>query len=157
MRKYLLAAAAAAAIAAPATQASARDHSGYFGLEGGILKAKSQSVNFDATDSFNAGSYNGYYMNYYLGTYTPRFRSKNSLGYDIDAVAGYDFGMFRLEAEVGYKRANHNHYTGPNCLAANAGACDGSTPVNSSLNATATLRRFPGWSTVSSISATTMV
>ena len=34
MRKYLLAAAAAAAIASPA---DARDNSGYFGVEGGIM------------------------------------------------------------------------------------------------------------------------
>jgi opacity protein-like surface antigen len=27
------------------------------------------------------------------------------MGYDVDAIAGYDFGMFRLEAELGYKRA----------------------------------------------------
>ncbi|MGI8706545.1 MAG: outer membrane protein, partial [Sphingomicrobium sp.] len=26
-------------------------------------------------------------------------------GFDIDAIAGYDFGMFRLEGELGYKRA----------------------------------------------------
>ncbi|MEO6153622.1 MAG: flagellar motor protein MotB, partial [Croceibacterium sp.] len=25
-------------------------------------------------------------------------------GYDADLLAGYDFGMFRLEAEAGYKR-----------------------------------------------------
>ncbi len=26
-------------------------------------------------------------------------------GFDVDAIAGYDFGMFRLEGEFGYKRA----------------------------------------------------
>ena len=119
MRKYLLAAAAAAAIATPATQASARDHSGYFGLEGGILKAKNQSIHYDATGA----SYYGYYINNYLGTYTPSFSTKNKLGYDIDAIAGYDFGMFRLEAEVAYKHANHDHYTGPNCIAPSGGQC----------------------------------
>src|ERR1700750_3136253 len=38
VRKYLLAAAAAAAIATPA---AARDHSGYFGIDGGVLWSKS--------------------------------------------------------------------------------------------------------------------
>ena len=26
-------------------------------------------------------------------------------GYDVDLIGGYDFGMFRLEGELGYKRA----------------------------------------------------
>ena len=26
-------------------------------------------------------------------------------GIDVDAIIGYDFGMFRLEGEIGYKRA----------------------------------------------------
>ena len=33
-------------------------------------------------------------------------RVKNKTGYDVDLIGGYDFGMFRLEGELGYKRAN---------------------------------------------------
>ena len=120
MRKYLLvAAAAAAAIATPATQAAARDHSGYFGLEGGILKAKNESIHYDATGAY----YYGYYINYYLGTYTPGFSAKNKLGYDIDAIAGYDFGMFRLEGRDPLQAVVEpqvKNTRGPNCLVANA-------------------------------------
>ena len=29
----------------------------------------------------------------------------------IDVIAGYDFGMFRLEGEASYKRAKHSKYT----------------------------------------------
>ena len=32
-------------------------------------------------------------------------RVKNKTGYDVDLIGGYDFGMFRLEGELGYKRA----------------------------------------------------
>jgi hypothetical protein len=48
VRKYLLAAAAAAAIATPAV---ARDHSGYIGLDAGALWSKS-NLHIDATDSY---------------------------------------------------------------------------------------------------------
>ena len=48
LRKYLLAAAAAAAIATPAV---ARDGSGYVGVEGGILFPKDSDVDFAGTDA----------------------------------------------------------------------------------------------------------
>ncbi len=93
MRKYLLAGAAALIIATPA---AARDGSGYFGIEGGILFPKSQSVNasVDFSDAL---------VTDIADTRVARFKSRT--GYDIDAIAGYDFGMFRLEGELGYKRA----------------------------------------------------
>ena len=30
-------------------------------------------------------------------------RAKLKTGYDVDVIGGYDFGMFRLEGELGYK------------------------------------------------------
>jgi opacity protein-like surface antigen len=96
MRKLLLAAAATVAIAAPAT---ARDGSGYVGIEGGALFPKSQSVN--GTVDFTT-----------VGTPGPVdfgpssvAKVKYKTGYDVDLIGGYDFGMFRLEGELGYKRA----------------------------------------------------
>jgi OmpA-OmpF porin, OOP family len=85
MRSYLLAAAAAAAIATPAV---ARDGSPYVGIEGGLLIAEDfeQDVRI-GDDRFD----NGLSVDF-------------KRGLDIDAIAGYDFGMFRLEGEVGYKR-----------------------------------------------------
>src|SRR6476659_319078 len=93
VRKYLLAAAAAAAIATPA---AARDHSGYIGIDAGVMWSKS-SLHIDATDSYYCD-----YFDYYFSSCNTSLSSKNKLGYDIDAVGGYDFGMFRLEGELAY-------------------------------------------------------
>src|SRR3954470_24300126 len=97
VRKYLLAAAAAAAIATPAM---ARDHSGYVGIDAGVMWAKS-SAHIDATDSYYCDTYSSY-----IGSCSFGGGSKHKMGYDVDAVGGYDFGMFRLEGELAYKHAN---------------------------------------------------
>src|SRR5829696_5097085 len=93
MRKYLLAAVAAAAIASPAV---ARDGSGYIGVEGGILFPKDQDadafVDFDVSPPADANFEDAFGIDY-----------KN--GYDIDLIGGYDLGMFRIEGELAYKRA----------------------------------------------------
>ena len=113
MRKYLLAAAAAVAVATPA---AARDGAGYFGIEGGILFPKDQDANLDATFVQSA-------QTPAAGTVAPTGTGlvgtaptapaalagdadlDYKKGYDIDAIAGYDFGMFRIEGEIGYKRS----------------------------------------------------
>ena len=93
MRNYLLAAAAAAVLATPAT---ARDNSFYVGAEGGVLFPQKQNID-GAVDFANptvpdiaAGR---------IGSV------KSKVGYDLDFIGGYDFGRFRLEGELGYKRA----------------------------------------------------
>jgi opacity protein-like surface antigen len=86
MRKYLLATVAALVIATPA---AARDGSPYVGIEGGILFPRDTHVHVTSSDSEVDGA--AFSINY-----------KN--GYDVDAIAGYDLGMFRLEGELGYKR-----------------------------------------------------
>ena len=95
MRKYLLASALALVIRC--TGSGDERDSGYVGIEGGILVPKSDSIQGDVvfTDPgptdfsrTNVGSY--------------RFKK----GLDLDFVGGYDFGMFRLEGELGYKHAN---------------------------------------------------
>jgi opacity protein-like surface antigen len=94
MRKYLLAGAGALAIAAPA--AATTDNSPYVGIEGGIMFPKSQSV---------SGSVN------FTDPTVPDIASehvgslKYKKGLDLDFIGGYDFGMFRLEGELGWKRA----------------------------------------------------
>ncbi|HVM22116.1 MAG TPA: outer membrane beta-barrel protein, partial [Sphingomicrobium sp.] len=118
MRKYLLAAVAAAVVASPA---AARDGSGYIGIEGGLLWPRSQNGTFNATFTQSAQSPAA-------GTAAPapgtglvgalptglatapgpiagdaRVRWKR--GVDLDLIAGYDFGMFRLEGELGWKRS----------------------------------------------------
>lgn len=98
MRKYLLAAAAAAAIASPAV---ARDGSGYFGVEGGALFPKDSHVDFAGTYTYSEG-----------GTYdfVADFKTNYKTGVDVDVIGGYDFGMFRLEGELGWKQAKHKSY-----------------------------------------------
>src|SRR5437762_9526894 len=87
MRK--LAIAMALASTAIATPAVARDHSFYAGLEGGGMIVEDMTLDYrDATRSIPAG----YIINF--GT-----------GYDVDAIAGYDFGFVRLEGELSYKHA----------------------------------------------------
>jgi opacity protein-like surface antigen len=93
MQKYLLAAVAAAAIATPAM---ARDGSGYVGIEGGALFPKNQHV--DATVNFTDPLVTD------IAT-TRAATIRHKTGYDVDLIGGYDFGMFRLEGELGYKRS----------------------------------------------------
>ena len=104
MRNCVLAAAAAAIFATPA---AARDGSPYVGLEGGVLFPKRQHLdaNIDFTDPTVTDV-----------TFTNVGRVKNKTGYDVDAIAGYDFGMFRLEGELGYKRAKLKNVTVDNAF-----------------------------------------
>jgi OmpA-OmpF porin, OOP family len=85
MTKYLLAAAAIASIAAPAT---ARDGSPYVGIEGGILFPADTKVGVRADGE----------------QLDDLFRIKHKRGFDVDVIAGYDFGLVRAEAELGWKR-----------------------------------------------------
>ncbi|MDQ3245667.1 MAG: outer membrane beta-barrel protein [Pseudomonadota bacterium] len=87
MHKYLLATAAAVAVAA--TPAMARDGSGYVGVEGGILFVQDRDVEYQGFD----------------GGLDTEFEIEHNMGFDLDFIAGYDFGPVRAEAELGYKRA----------------------------------------------------
>jgi len=69
--------------------------------------ASKSNLHIDATDS----SYFGYYLYNYTGSYTANLKTHHKTGVDVDLIGGYDFGMFRLEAELGYKRAKHDHYS----------------------------------------------
>jgi opacity protein-like surface antigen len=85
MRRYLLAAVAVAAISSPSL---ARDNSPYLGVEVGLVMSEEDffDVDFDGTE-FHSGLNVDY-----------------KLGVDADLIAGYDFGMFRAEVELGHKR-----------------------------------------------------
>src|SRR6476659_852121 len=72
-----------------ATPAAARDGSDYVGVDAGVIKPTSLKLDFaNPTTSVNDG-----------------LRLKHKFGLDADLVVGYDFGMFRLELEAGYKRS----------------------------------------------------
>ncbi|MDB5702737.1 MAG: OmpA family protein [Sphingomonadales bacterium] len=89
MRKLaILAVLASTAIATPAL---ARNDAWYIGVEGGATIV-------EKTD-FRINGVSG------------AAQSKQAVGFDADGIMGYDFGAFRLEAEVGYKRAEHDRYT----------------------------------------------
>ena len=90
MKRYLLAATAMAAVTV-ATPAAARDRSAYFGLEAGALFVTDTDVDFGPTQFVD-------------------FDIDHKMGIDGDMIAGYDFGMFRAEAELGYKRSEHKDY-----------------------------------------------
>ena len=106
MRKYLLAAVAAAAITTPAI---ARDNSLYAGIEGGIMAPEDQDadvfLDFTTTQVPAAPPGPAGPLDF---TFEDAFGVDYKMGYDIDAILGYDFGMFRVEGEVGYKRASLN-------------------------------------------------
>src|SRR5690242_6859671 len=99
MRKYLLAAVAAAAVSSPAF---ARDGSPYVGLEGGIVFPETKDVN-GSVDFTNPAVRD-------IGA-VPIGRVRFHQGYDVDAIGGYDFGMFRVEGELGYKHAKVKNYS----------------------------------------------
>jgi len=90
MKTQTLAATAIAAIAI-ATPAAARDRSAYVGLEVGALFVTDTDVDVDFVERSDV-------------------TIDHKMGVDGDLIAGYDFGMFRAEAELGYKRSEHKHY-----------------------------------------------
>jgi OmpA-OmpF porin, OOP family len=90
MRK--LAILAALATTALATPALARDNAWYVGIEGGATIV--EDLDFDISRAPA------------VGAVAVRDSANADLhtGYDVGGLVGYDFGMFRLEGEVAYKR-----------------------------------------------------
>ena len=88
MRKALFAAVAALAISSPAI---ARDGSPYVGLEIGPMMSDEGFYDVALTTATANGQFNrGLNVTY-------------KIGWDADLLAGYDFGMFRAEAELARK------------------------------------------------------
>ena len=93
MRKLMVAAALAST--AFATPALARDGAPYVGIDAGLLKPSNLKLRL--TNS--------------AGSIEDAINVHHKVGIDADAVVGYDFGMFRLEGELGYKYATLNRAT----------------------------------------------
>ena len=87
MRKYLLAATAAAVLATPAFAAA---NGPYVGIEGGATFPNSTDLDVILNNTTS-----------YDNAYDVKYKT----GYDVDAIIGYKFGLFKLEGEAGYKRA----------------------------------------------------
>ena len=82
MRKFaMMAILATSALASPAM---AKDKAWYVGIEGGGIIVETTHINIGAVDNADTA------------------RHKSGL-FDVDGIVGYDLGMLRLEAEVGYK------------------------------------------------------
>lgn len=107
MRAYLM---AGLAIAAVATPAMGRDHAPYLGVEGGILFPRTTDYNVSSTRTVTTTIF-GPVTTSTATTVRDGFISRYKRGVDIDAIAGYDFGFFRLEGELGYKRARLKSFT----------------------------------------------
>src|SRR5689334_13495863 len=96
--KYKSAIIALLATASYAAPALAQDGNWYAGIEGGVMKVSPWKVSAFSTS-----------IGILRDAIAPnelRLRLKHKLGFDVDAIAGYDFGMFRAEAEIGYKHAS---------------------------------------------------
>ena len=78
-----------------ASPAVARDRSLYLGIEGGLLWAKDLDLDLRTPN----------------GTDNVFLSIDHTMGYDVDALFGYDAGYVRAELELGYKRASHDGYT----------------------------------------------
>ena len=92
MRKVaILVALASTVIASPAF---ARKDAWYIGVDAGPSIVENGTQNIVGSNAARTG----------VGTVN------NKTGYDADGNIGYDFGGFRLEAEVAYKRASINGY-----------------------------------------------
>ena len=116
---FLAVVVSAAAIASPA---AARDGAGYVGLEGGALfpRVTKYSVNDLRVQSVpTGGGLLGQTVTTTNNSYGSGFVADHKKGIDVDAIVGYDFGIFRLEGELGYKRTRNKNFTAsPTLLAA---------------------------------------
>src|SRR3954454_13581225 len=88
MRK--LAIAVALASTAMATPAIAKDGAWYAGVEGGLMVVEDTELDVHEAS----------------GTIPIGVLVNHKVGFDVDALAGYDLGVVRLEAELAYKHAS---------------------------------------------------
>ena len=133
MRKLAIAMAlASTAMAAPAV---ARDQSWYAGIEGGVMLVEDTEFDF-------AYDYDGI-----AGEIDNAFSVDHNYGFDVDLVAGYDFGGFRAEAELGWKHAGIDDIQADSLITTDDLDGDGSVRVFSAMaNALLDFGDDSGWS-----------
>ena len=106
MRKLAIAMALASTVLA--SPAAAVDGAPYVGIEGGILFPKDQDADLFVDYTTTQTPATPVVVGPADTTFDDTFGLDYKMGYDIDALVGYDFGMFRLEGEIGYKRSKLN-------------------------------------------------
>jgi opacity protein-like surface antigen len=97
-----------------ATPAAAKDGSWYAGIAAGVLFPKSPSgghifADYSTTNAtVPAGGVlpTGIPSGPADATFDNPFNFDTNTGFDADLIAGYDFGMFRVEGELGYKQSH---------------------------------------------------
>ncbi len=114
MRKLaIILALASTAMVSPAL---ARNDAWYVGVEGGASIVEDAALTITGTTAALSGT----------GTVD------HKTGYDFDGIIGYDFGAFRLEAEVGYKRAGVRNYASTTSTpTVNSAGVQSNTPAGS--------------------------
>ena len=104
MRHYIL---SAAILVAVASSAMAEDGAPYVGVEGGVAFPRSTDYDVSAMRVQTVPTGSGLLGQTVTTTntlYSNGLATDYKKGLDVDAIAGYDFGFFRLEGELGYKR-----------------------------------------------------
>ena len=106
----------AMAIASPAM---ARDGGVYVGVEGGATFPMHTDYDLQSLRVQTVPVGNGLLGQTVTTTntqYGAGLTNSYDTGYDVDAIAGYDFGHFRVEGEIGYKRADTRNLTASSLL-----------------------------------------
>ncbi|HVF37498.1 MAG TPA: outer membrane beta-barrel protein [Sphingomicrobium sp.] len=90
------------------TPVQARDRAFYVGIEGGVASPRDQDVDARVDYTWNEHSFGirlppGPADTSYPGAFSTEWKA----GADIAGVVGYDFGLFRMELELGHKGARH--------------------------------------------------
>lgn len=113
----------AAALSAVATPAMAQDGAAYVGVEGGVSFPRSTDYDVSAMRVQTVPTGNGLLGQTVTTTntlYSNGFNVDYKKGLDVDVIAGYDFGFFRLEGELGYKRTRAHSIAASSFLLADA-------------------------------------
>lgn len=132
MRRCILLAAVLSAVASPAL---AQDSGAYLGIEGGVSFPRSTDYDVSATRVQTVPTGNGLLGQTVTTTntlYHNGFNADYKTALDVDAIAGYDFGIFRLEGELGYKRTQVRNFAASSFLLTdtNTAPISGVTPGN---------------------------
>ncbi len=122
MRNHLLAAAMLAATGSPALAAA---DGPYVGIEGGVTLPQSSDFDVILNNTSTTPTTTTTYSNGYNVKYKP--------GWDVDAIAGYKFGLFRIEAEGGYQRAKVKDLNVNGTLLTDVGTAAGTTATAADL------------------------